>query len=91
MPTGCAAAGSVEEYLSCWRGPLELRLGKAVGKALAEQPKDPCTAVALELLRGASLGERAAALSAQAAAVQEDDPQDDSAGAAVAATAAPPL
>ncbi|EOD30440.1 hypothetical protein EMIHUDRAFT_468406, partial [Emiliania huxleyi CCMP1516] len=81
MPTGCAAAGSVEEYLSCWRGPLELRLGKAVGKALAEQPKDPCTAVALELLRGASLGERAAALSAQAAAVQEDDPQDDSAGA----------
>jgi len=88
MPTGCAAAGSAEEYLSCWRGPLELRLGKAVGKALAEQPKDPCTAVALELLRGASLGERAAALSAQAAAVQEDDPQDDSAGAAVAATAA---
>ena len=88
MPNSAATATSAEEYLSCWRGPLEQRLRTAVGKALAEQPKDPCTAVALELLRGASLGERAAALSAQAAAVQEDDPQDDSAGAAVAATAA---
>ncbi|EOD23561.1 hypothetical protein EMIHUDRAFT_239461 [Emiliania huxleyi CCMP1516] len=79
MPNSAATATSAEEYLSCWRGPLEQRLRKAVGKALAEQPKDPCTAVALELLHGTSLEERAAALSA-AQAEQEDGPQDDFAG-----------
>ena len=45
----------------------------AVGKVLAEQPEDPCTAVAVELMRGTGLGERAAALSA-ARAEQEDGP-----------------
>ena len=79
MPNSAATATSAEEYLSCWRGPLEQRLRTAVGKALAEQPKDPCAAVALNLLRGTSLEERAAALSA-AQAEQEDGPQDDFAG-----------
>ena len=79
MPNSAATATSAEEYLSCWRGPLEQRLRTAVGKALAEQPKDPCAAVALDLLRGTSLEERAAALSA-AQADKEDGPQDDFAG-----------
>ncbi|EOD32716.1 hypothetical protein EMIHUDRAFT_230507 [Emiliania huxleyi CCMP1516] len=79
MPNSAATATSAEEYLSCWRRTLEQRLRTAVGKALAEQPKDPCAAVALELLRGTSLEERAAALSA-AQAEQEDGPQDDFAG-----------
>ena len=75
MAKRAATATSAEEYLSCWRGPLEQRLRTAVGKALAEQPKDPRTAVALELLHGISLEERAAALSA-AQAEQEDGPHD---------------
>jgi len=79
MPHSAAIATSVGEYLSRWRGPLEEHLHKAVGKALAEQPEDPCTAVALELLRGTGLEERAAALSA-AQVEQEDGPQDDLAG-----------
>lgn len=79
MPNSAATATSAEEYLSCWRGSLEQHLRKAVGKALAEQPKDPCAAVALELLHGTSLEARVAALSA-AQAEQEDGPQDDVAG-----------
>ena len=86
MAKSAATATSAEEHLSCWRGPLEERLRKAVGRALAEQPKDPCTAVALELLRGTGLGEGAAALSAQ----QEDGSQDDLAGRPSGAAEPPP-